>query len=45
MGEGEELGEILPESKAEKKQRKIVLKELEMINRCVRNLKESLKGL
>jgi hypothetical protein len=38
------LAEI-PESKVEKKQRKIVLKELEAVKHCVRNLKSAVKGL
>lgn len=36
---------VMPESKVEKKQRKIVLKELESVKQCVRNLKSAVKGL
>ena len=42
----QEEGEIqFPESKQEKKQKKIILKELQLINKSTKNLKESLKGL
>ena len=38
--EGEER-----ESKVERKRRKIMLKELEMVQRCIKNLKETVRGL